>query len=124
MKKLFLTSIAALFLTTGAAHAEWEDLKPVANLRYCHITVGIETIRENQATLDLNDLLVLQKSIPQLKKCVKFWDCVADRNKGKVKHCFWPRELGPEPKEDPCLDNKWDDVARGQMSCPPRRPVP
>ena len=39
-------------------------------------------------TLDLEDILELQKHLPLLKKCNAFWQCVADRDAGKVKHCY------------------------------------
>jgi hypothetical protein len=39
-------------------------------------------------TLSLEDVLRLQKDLPTLKKCTAFWQCVADRDAGKVKHCY------------------------------------
>jgi hypothetical protein len=39
-------------------------------------------------TLSLEDILELQKHLPQLKKCNAFWQCVNDRDAGKVKHCY------------------------------------
>jgi hypothetical protein len=38
--------------------------------------------------VDLNDIRKLQKHIPDLKKCEAFYKCLADRDAGKVKHCY------------------------------------
>jgi hypothetical protein len=38
--------------------------------------------------LSLDDILELQKHLPLLKKCNAFWQCVNDREAGKVKHCY------------------------------------
>jgi hypothetical protein len=43
---------------------------------------------EATITLTLEDVLELQKHLPLLKKCNAFWQCVADRDAGKVKHCY------------------------------------
>jgi hypothetical protein len=83
MKKLFLTGIAALFLVTGAAHADTGWILH----RTCTVYKDFDESTDN-VTLELNDLLELQKFIPILKKCTAFWQCVADREAGKVKHCY------------------------------------
>jgi hypothetical protein len=102
--KVFLTSIAALFLATGTAHAD--DRKWESSFRRCQVW---KTFAENSArpgvifgnadevwvdqgiatiSLDLADILELQKHLPLLKKCNAFWQCVNDRDAGKVKHCY------------------------------------
>jgi hypothetical protein len=120
MKKLLLAGVAALLLSAGAAHAveKWEE-----SFRRCEVTkifprnieaeekllkafgtnvdifetpegsyvdVGLNGV---SVTLHLDEVLALQKSIPLLKKCEKFWQCVEDRDKGKKKHCYLPRDL-------------------------------
>jgi hypothetical protein len=44
---------------------------------------GTITIR-----IPLDDALEIQKLIPDLKAAGKFWQCVRDRDDGKVKHCY------------------------------------
>jgi hypothetical protein len=103
VKKTLLTGIAALFLT-GAAHAD--DSKWESSFRRCQVW---KIFAENSArpgvifgnadevwvdqgtatiTLDLADILELQKHLSLLKKCNAFWQCVNDRDAGKVKHCY------------------------------------
>jgi hypothetical protein len=48
----------------------------------------INTKGDDGGILELDDVLQLQKFIPALKKCSAFWQCVADREAGKVKHCY------------------------------------
>jgi hypothetical protein len=71
---------AALFLATGAAHADDWHLNHTCNV--------IKTFDDPMVFLDLKDIQELQKYIPDLKKCTAFWQCVADREAGKVKHCY------------------------------------
>jgi hypothetical protein len=119
MKKLLITGVAALLMATSAVHAveKWEE-----SFRRCEVTKifprNIEAeekhlkafgtnvdifetpegsyvdVRLNgvSVTLHLDEVLALQKSIPLLKKCSKFWRCTEDRDKGKVKHCYLPRD--------------------------------
>jgi hypothetical protein len=113
MKKLFLTGVAALFLATSTAYAEPDATKEWQTRKLCTVwklfnphTVDApgdyfgdrEEIRvyNGQATIDLrlDDLLELQKLLPDIKKCEAFWTCVAERDgdvkpKGKrPKHCY------------------------------------
>src|SRR5262245_5618080 len=108
MKKLFLAGVAALFLATGAAHAD--DRKWESSFRRCqvwkHFTHKEEDARpgrdygegdevwsewpegQETITVSIEDILELQKHLPLLKKCNAFWQCVNDRDAGKVKHCY------------------------------------
>jgi hypothetical protein len=114
MKKLFLTSISALLLATGAAHAdklphEQYDMQKhwQGDWRRCWAIKNFSSIDPNRnevfgeneevwfkgkndiaVTLSLEDVLELQKQLPLLKRCTAFYQCVADREEGKVKHCY------------------------------------
>jgi hypothetical protein len=50
---------------------------------------------ENEVTItiDSDEISELEKAVTLLKKCDKFWNCVADREKGKRKHCYMPKDL-------------------------------
>jgi hypothetical protein len=70
----------------GTPTADGEALAinvPVGETRVLEWPEGEATI-----TLTLEDVLELQKHLPLLKKCNAFWQCVADRDAGKVKHCY------------------------------------
>ena len=109
MKMALLTSIAALFLATGAARADNEKWQ--FDFRHCAVTKQFIThdpenefhkgrsfgdanevfvYESSTATisLDLKNVLELQKHVSLLKKCSAFWQCVEDRGQGKVKHCY------------------------------------
>jgi hypothetical protein len=119
MKKLLLTSVAALFLATGTAHAEWYDTelangydKWTANGHSCLI---IKLFRPNDHNvfqtqegtegtmvhIQPSEIPDLEKALHNLKLCNKFYDCVAKRDykrygttpdpKGAPKHCYEPR---------------------------------
>jgi hypothetical protein len=104
MKAAIIAGCLTLFLATGAAHAD--DGKWEMSFRRCQVW---KTFAENIArpgvifgnadevwvdqdratiTLDLSDILELQKHLPLLKTCSAFWQCVNDRDGGKVKHCY------------------------------------
>jgi|SRR5215467_12260829 len=111
MKNLFLSGIAALFLATGTVHAadqKWEadterrcyvratfehdakDMRNVSGIMFGdndQVWVG-ENGKEVTVDLRLDDILELQKHVRALKKCEAFWQCLADREAGKVKHCY------------------------------------
>jgi hypothetical protein len=120
MKKLLLTSVAALFLATGAAHAEPANSSRqlVSDCRYSDDTY-VENCRspnyhrcdvvrfgstDDGGPLELNDLLELQKKlqkfIPLLRKCEAFYKCAAKRDgldtvklkpgEKRPRHCYWP----------------------------------
>jgi hypothetical protein len=108
MKKFLLTSVAALLLSTWAAQAD--DRKWESSFRRCQVwktfthksgdarpglalgdqdEVWLDDGKEDATvTLNLEDILELQKHLPLLKKCNAFWQCVNDRDAGKVKHCY------------------------------------
>jgi hypothetical protein len=121
MKKLLLTGIAALFLATSPTYAEPDATKEWQIRKLCNVyklfnprvvTYGLspdepvpgdffgdhEEIRvyngQAEISLQLDDLLELQKLLPYIKKCEAFWTCVAERDgdvkpKGKrPKHCY------------------------------------
>jgi hypothetical protein len=120
LRHILITGIAALFLTTGIAHAdatkEWQSgrlctvWKQFVSDADDPLPNNIDTTRwqknpgslrtfggQNEVsiseagvtvTLQLHDVLELQKYLPMLKKCTAFWKCVEDREAGKVKHCY------------------------------------
>ena len=71
MKKLLLTSIAALFLATGAAHADSEKWK--ASFRQCHIRkwfsklAGIGWARETEG----QTIVIEAEEIPDILKAIR-----------------------------------------------------
>jgi hypothetical protein len=119
MKKLLLTSIAALFLATGAAHAEWYDTeransyyKWTTNGHSCEIKKAFRPKDDNvfrteegttEISIQATEIADLEKALHNLKLCDKFYDCVAKRDykrygttpdpKGAPKHCYEPRGL-------------------------------
>jgi hypothetical protein len=107
-KRLFTVSVAALLLATGTAHAD--DRKLESSFRRCQVwknfthkagdarpglalgdqdEVWLDDGKEDATvTLNLEDILELQKHLPLLRKCKTFWKCTEDRDAGKVKHCY------------------------------------
>jgi hypothetical protein len=109
MKGYALAGIAALFLTTGTAHAEegkWEG-----DFRKCEIVKIFPKVEQNPdadgilhgeldyqgISITANDVRIgiqrdeiadIERGIRLLKKCKAFWQCVHDRDAGKVKHCY------------------------------------
>jgi hypothetical protein len=91
--RALITGIAVLLLATGTAHADdgWTAHRTCTVYKNfdestdSRIFVSGKTVT---VTLELSDLLELQKNIPILKRCTAFWQCVADREAGKVKHCY------------------------------------
>jgi len=82
MRTLLLFAAAAL-LIASTAHAE--ESRGWRLHRTCTL---ISSVPDNINDLTLEDALEIQKFIPDLKKCDAFWRCVADRDAGKVKHCY------------------------------------
>jgi len=81
MTKL-LVAIAALSIAS-TAHAE--ESRSWRLHRTCTVIPNdLDAIND----LTLEDVLAIQKFIPDLRKCTAFWKCVADREAGKVKHCY------------------------------------
>ena len=90
MKKALLFGIAVLFLATGTAHA---DGRWTANFRHCAIEptgVPSDTVpnfTENWILPD--DIPEIEAGLKVLKQCKAFWQCVEDRENGKVKHRYF-----------------------------------
>jgi hypothetical protein len=100
MKKLFLAGCAALFLATGAAHAEigkWEF-----NGHRCAIETTV-----NEATIEKGGLVqILPENIPvieagliKLKACDRFYNCIVKRDWRRYTPDAKPKE--PIPKRCP-----------------------
>src|SRR5262249_35340548 len=127
MKKLLLTSIAALFLATGAVAESPDDSKWTASFRRCEITktfafhsktvVDSTLYGENggvhadnssaTVSLRLEDVLAIQKELPTLKKCDAFYTCVYKRD--YLKHYASPGTSDPvkpgEKRPKHCYEN-------------------
>ena len=58
------------------------------DFRRCDVTRNSNSSDDLNLDVHLNDALEIQKLIPKLKKCEKFWQCVNDRDRGKGKHCY------------------------------------
>jgi hypothetical protein len=99
MKKLLLAGVAVLsVLGASAAHA---DEKWKADFRKCWIAkqyskndtdlYGLSSIGNGDflVTIGPEEIPELEKALAILKKCNKFWQCVQDRDAGKVKHCYY-----------------------------------
>jgi hypothetical protein len=95
--RILLTGIAALFLGTGTAHADSEKWE--ANFRQCHIRkwfskdelAGIGWARETEGqtiVIEAEEIPDILKAIRVIKKCKAFYQCLEDRDRGKVKHCY------------------------------------
>jgi hypothetical protein len=77
-------------------HIQAEHYKPGVPLE------GV--LEQGSVTLDINgnnariaidsgEIDNLEKIVILLKICDKFWTCVRNREEGKVKHCYNPRDL-------------------------------
>jgi hypothetical protein len=152
MKKILLSGIAALLLATGAAHAGYSfSTKWEANVRYCAIfkwvprdhqsdipyqrpglnSNGWSTDDGQMMAIEADEIPDILKAIPEIKKCKAFWQCVVDRDAGKVKHCYendrrWrfndkinrrqQTEMVPLPRRDPRKEE--DGGARRALRVP------
>jgi hypothetical protein len=84
----FVGTVAVLALALAAAivnaraDTEWQF-----HFRSC---TAFKRLAEatNYDFVTLKDVRALQKMIPDLKRCAAFWQCVEDREAGRVKHCF------------------------------------
>jgi hypothetical protein len=70
-------------LRTARAEAGWWF-----HFRSCTAMKVIEDGAPTVTMVNLEDVRALQKIIPDLKRCTAFWQCVEDREAGKVKHCY------------------------------------
>lgn len=97
MKKMLLGSIAALVLATGTAQADKEKWE--ASFRQCHIrkwfskdelaAIGWARDADGQTiVIEPEDIPDIVKAIAVIKKCQAFYQCLEDRERGKVKHCY------------------------------------
>jgi hypothetical protein len=98
MKKMLLAKcVAALLLATGAAHADNEKWE--ASFRQCHIrkwfskdelaAIGWARETEGQTiVIEAEEIPDILKAISVIKKCKAFYQCLEDRDRGKVKHCY------------------------------------
>jgi hypothetical protein len=105
MKKI-LMMIAALMAVSSVAHAQgtWEydcrrgyALKSFAtDVDMDEAEIGVEVLRgkEDEETVRIRrrEILALRKALPkillEMKKCDAWYQCLADRDRGKVKHCY------------------------------------
>src|SRR5262249_24218063 len=100
-----LTGIAALFLATGAAHAQdarkrLKDIEDIWQIEKWDCALVYhppphdepyrpgETVAEYPATITLEDIPGLLRRFKELKKHCEWFQCLDDRNAGKVKHCY------------------------------------
>jgi hypothetical protein len=97
MKKMLLASAAALLLATGTAHADNEKWE--ASFRQCHIRkwfskdelaeIGWAHETEGQTiVIEAEEIPDILKAIAVIKKCKAFYQCLENRDRGKVKHCY------------------------------------
>src|SRR5262245_1706408 len=96
MRKLLLTGIAALLLATGTAHADNEKWEAV--FRQCHIrkwfskdelaNMGWQRDTGQTIVIEAEEIPDILKAIREIKKCQAFYQCLEDRDRGKVKHCY------------------------------------
>jgi len=97
MKKMLLPSVAALLLATGTAHADNEKWE--ASFRQCHIrkwfskdelaAIGWAHETEGQTiVIEAEEIPDILKAIAVIKKCKAFYQCLENRDRGKVKHCY------------------------------------
>ena len=106
MKRLLMMTAALLVLTAemafGQAAEKWE-----ANCRQLHISKWFsdaelaeigwqrykgDNIQGGQIGQNIvigeDEIADIEKAIRRLKPCRAFWKCIADREAGKVKHCY------------------------------------
>jgi hypothetical protein len=111
MKGLFLTGIAALFLATGARadpvspSPQWPSPNFTGDCRRDRLmiffdkdvyddNVSIHPSAENEKrigiyiNLDKAARARLEKELQEWKRCDKYYQCLEDRDAGKVKHCY------------------------------------
>lgn len=97
MKKMLLPSVASLLLATATAHADKEKWE--ASFRQCHISkwfskdelAAIGWARETEGqtiVIEAEEIPDILKAIGVIKKCKAFYQCLEDRERGKLKHCY------------------------------------
>jgi hypothetical protein len=101
MKKILLAGIAVLALAgTASAEEKWEG-----NFRQCHIRKWfspdqlkeMDWQRESGQTIIIgkDEIKDLEEAIKLVKQCTAFFKCTDDREKGKVKHCYYNDKRWP-----------------------------
>src|SRR5262249_34665201 len=122
-----LTGIAALFLATGTAHTEtkWPSPNFEADCRRDRIIVHVDEIAKGdwpkgwelpgvqvvpprdgeRRFVIINDVdkaarMRLEKMLREWRKCDAYYQCLADRDAGKVKHCYANDKRLPPLKYD------------------------
>jgi hypothetical protein len=84
-----------LFLATGTAHADNEKWE--ARFRQCHIRKWFSKdelaawARETEGqtiVIEAEEIPDILKATHVIKKCKAFYQCLEDRDRGKVKHCY------------------------------------
>jgi hypothetical protein len=91
MTKLCLTAAAIMLAAITTSKAEPSSEKWEFDGRQCHVRKSLGSLEQgwgDAVALHLDDVLELQKHIRDLKACDAFWQCTADRDAGKVKHCY------------------------------------
>jgi len=105
MTRLSVLAISALLFLPTAAHAQsWQPKnagpeKWEGNFRQCHIRkrfskdelaeIGWQREAPGQTiVIEENEIGDLEKAIRLIKQCKAFYKCLADRDAGKVKHCY------------------------------------
>jgi hypothetical protein len=55
--------------------------------------LGVDDEKAVKVFIDSRHIDELETALAFLKKCHKFWTCVAERDAGKRKHCYMPKGL-------------------------------
>jgi uncharacterized cupredoxin-like copper-binding protein len=95
MKKLLAALLLATAVVSAQATETWE-----ASFRKCDLGKTFakdDTITAYDGstvfvTITPEDIPAIEKGIAVLKQCRKFWTCVSERNAGKMKHCYMPKD--------------------------------
>jgi hypothetical protein len=86
--------IAALFLATGAAHADYDPNTRWTIGRGCEIYKVLSGNAPTDAgtvtdgTIWPDDVPRVLEAIKEQKRCMAWFKCLEDRADGKVKHCY------------------------------------
>ena len=95
MKKFLAVLLVAGTSAVSAQATDWE-----ASFRKCDL--GKTFAKDNTiaaydgstvfVTITPEDIPAIVKGVAVLKQCRKFWACVAERDAGKVNHCYMPKD--------------------------------
>ena len=105
MNRIFIAGIAALFLATGAAHAQWRTDPPMrTDCRHGQLEMyfkaddapNTEVLRDEDSVtvrIDYDAFRKIVKDLPTavraFEACEAYRKCLDDRDTGKVKHCYY-----------------------------------